>query len=118
MDKSHSRNSLPAVFLIAVFAAVVTLMFIARMHSQNVQTIKIPLNNGIVTLLTYNNLLAAISNDNKIYVWNWADLSTKYREYAIESSEAAFATSDTIVSVKRTNPNCLVVSGFDANSEN
>ena len=38
------------------------------MHSRNVQTIKIPFNNGIVTLLTYNNLLAAISNDDKIYV--------------------------------------------------
>jgi WD40 repeat protein len=87
------------------------------MRSGNVQKINMPLNNGIVALLTHNNILAAISNDNKIYVWNWADLSKKYHEYTAESSEVVFAAPDTIVSVKRTNPDCLVVSGFDANSE-
>ena len=116
MDKSHSRNSSPAVFLIVVFAAVVTLMFIARMRTQNVQKISIPLNNGMVALLTYNNLLAAISNDNKIYVLQWSDLSKKPREGVVESGEAVFVAPDTIVSVKRTNPDCLVVSGLDANS--
>ena len=116
MDKSHSRNKSSLVFLITVFAAVVILMFIARMRSQNVQKISMPFNNGIVSLLTYNNLLAAISNDNKIYVWEWANLSKKPREGVVESAEAAFAANDTIVSVKRTNPDCLVVSGFDANS--
>jgi WD40 repeat protein len=115
MDKSHSRNSSSVVFLIAVFAAVVILMFIASMRSRNVQKINIPQNNGMVALLTHNNLLAAISSDNKIYVWNWADLSKKYSEYAVESGEVAFAAPDTIVSVKQTNPYCLVVSGFDAN---
>ena len=118
MDKSHSRNSSSVVFLIAVFAAVVILMFIARMRSQNVQKISMPLNNGIVALLTYNNLLGAVSNDNKIYVLEWSDLSKKPREGVVESGEAVFVAPDTIVSVKRTNPDCLVVSGFDANSEN
>jgi WD40 repeat protein len=117
MGKSHSRNNSSSIFIVAVFAAVVILMFIASMHSGNVKKISMPLNNGIVSLLTHDNILAAISNDNKIYVWNWADLSTKYREYAIESSEAVFATPDTIVAVKRTNPDCLVVSGLDANSK-
>jgi hypothetical protein len=117
MDKSHSKNSSSAVFLIAVFVAVAILMFIASMHSGNAQKISIPLNNGIVSLLTHNNILAAISNDNKIYTLNWADLSKKYREYAVESSEVAFAAPDTIVSVRRTNPDCVVIAGFDANSE-
>ena len=116
MDKSHSRNSSSAVFIVGVFAAVVILMFVARMRSGNVQTINIPLNNGIVTLLTYNNFLAAISNDNKIYVLQWSGLSKKPREGVVESGEAVFVAPDTIVSVKRTNPDCLVVSGFDANS--
>jgi len=92
-------------------------MFIAKMRSQNVQIIKIPLNNGIITLLTYNNLLAAISNDNKIYVWEWSDVSKKPREGVVESGEAVLVAPDIILSVKRTNPDCLVVSGFDANSE-
>ncbi len=86
------------------------------MRSQNVQKISIPLNNGIVALSAYNNLLGAVSNDNKIYVWEWSDLSKKPREGVVESGEAVFVASDTIVSVKRTNPDCLVMSGFDANS--
>jgi len=117
MNKPQQKNKSSAVFLIVVFAAVVILMFIASIHSGNVQTINMPLNNGIVALLTYNNLLGAVSNDNKIYVWNWADLSKKYREYSVEPGEVAFAAPNTIVSVKQTNPDCLVVSGFDANSE-
>jgi WD40 repeat protein len=117
MNKPQPKNKSSAVFLVGVFAAAIIVMFIAKMHSRDVQKINMPLNNGIITLLTHNNLLAAISNDNKIYVWNWADLSKKYREYAAESSEVVFAAPDTIVSVKRTNPDCLVVSGFDANSE-
>ena len=102
--------------MVVIFAAVVILMFVARMRGQDVQKISIPLNNGIVSLLTYNNLLAAISNDNKIYVLEWSGLSKKPREGVVESSEAVFVAPDTIVSVKRTNPDCLVVSGFDANS--
>jgi WD40 repeat protein len=118
MDKPQSKNKSSVIFLVGVFAAVAILMFIARMRSQNVQKISIPLNNGVVSLLTYNNLLAAISNDNKIYVLQWSDLSKKPREGVVESGEAVFVAPDTIVSVKRTNPDCLVVSGFDANSEN
>lgn len=117
MNKPQPKNKSSAIFVVGVFAAVVILMFIARMHSGDVQKINMPFNNGIITLLTYNNILAAISNDNKIYVWNWADLSKKYREYAVEPGEAVFAAPDTIVSVKKTNPDCLVVSGFDTNSE-
>jgi WD40 repeat protein len=118
VNKTQPNNKTSAFFLIVVFAAVMMLMFIARMRSQNVQKISIPLNNGIVALLSYNNLLGAISNDNKIYVLQWSYLSKKPREGTIESSEAVFAAPDTILSVKRTNPDCLVVSGFDANSEN
>ncbi len=117
MNKPQQKNKSSVIFIVGVFAAVVILMFVAKMHSGDVQKINIPLNNGIVSLLTHNNLLAAISNDNKIYVWNWADLSKKYREYTVEPGEAAFAANDTIVSVKRTNPDCLVISGFDANNE-
>ena len=118
MDKPQPKNKSSAVFIVGVFAAVAILMFIARMRSQNVQKINIPLNNGVVSLLTYNKLLAAISNDNKIYVLQWSDLSKKPREGVVESGEAVFVAPDTILSVKRTNPDCLVVSGFDAISEN
>jgi WD40 repeat protein len=117
VNKSQNKSTSPMVFIVGVFIAVMILMFIARFRSQNIQRINIPLNNGIVTLLTYNNLLAAISNDNKIYVWEWSSLSKKQREGTLESSEAVLAAPDTILSVKRARPDCLVVSGLDANSE-
>lgn len=118
VNKSQPKNKSSAVFIVVVFAAVMILMFIARMRSQNAQIINIPLNNGIALLLTYNNFLAAISNDNKIYVFDWTDLSKKPRLGAVESSEAVFVAPETILSVKRANPNYIVVSGLDANSEN
>ncbi|MFA5252081.1 MAG: hypothetical protein WC454_05810 [Phycisphaerae bacterium] len=118
MDKPQPKNKSSVVFIVSVFIAVMILMFIARMRSQNVQIINIPLNNGIVSLLTYNNILAAISNDNKIYVFDWADLSRKLRQGEVESSETVFVAPETILSVKKINPNYIVVSGLDANSEN
>ena len=118
VDKSQNKSRSPAVFIIGVFVAVMILMFIARMRSQNMQTIAMPLNNGIAGLLTYNNLLGAVSNDNKMYVFEWSNLSKKPREIAVESSEAVFVAPGAILSVKRANPDCLVVTGFDANSEN
>jgi WD40 repeat protein len=118
VDNPKPKNKSSVVFIVIVFAAVGILMFIARMRSGNMQTITMPFNNGIVTLLTYDNLLGAVSNDNKIYVWEWSDISKKPREIAVESSEAVFAAPDAIVSVKQTNPDCIVVTGLDANSEN
>jgi WD40 repeat protein len=118
VDKSHRKNSSSVVFVVGVFVAVMIVMFIAKVRSRDVRKINIPLNNGIVSLLTYNNLLAAISNDNKIYVLQWSDLSKKPGAGVVESDAAVFVAPDTILSVKRTNPDCLVVSGFDANSEN
>ncbi len=117
MDKPQPKNKSSAFFIIGIFVAVIIVMFVARMHRQNVQTIKIPLNNGIATLLTYNDRLAAISNDNKIYILQWSDLSKKPIESVVESGEAVFVAPDTVLSVKRVNPDCLVVSGFGANSE-
>jgi WD40 repeat protein len=118
MDKSHSKNSSSAVYLIAAFAAVILVMFIAKMRSQNIREINIPLNNGMVSLLTYNNLLGAVSQDNKMYLLEWSDLSKEPREIAVESSEAVFAAPGAILSVKQTNPDYITVSGLDANSEN
>jgi WD40 repeat protein len=116
MNKSDKKKNSSALFVIAAFAAVVILMFIARIRSENVQKISIPLNNGMSALLSNNNLLAAVSNDNKIYVLSWTDLSKKPRQGQVESGETVFVNPDTIVSVKRANPDYLVVSCLDANS--
>jgi hypothetical protein len=108
-----SKNKSSAIFVVGIFAAVMIIMFVAQKRSQNVQIIKLPLNNGIVTLLTYNDLLAALSNDNKMYVLEWSDLSKKPKITDVESSEAVFAAHDTVLSVKPVKPDYLVVSGVD-----
>jgi WD40 repeat protein len=116
VDKPRTKNKSSVVFIVVVFGAVGILMFVARMRSGNMQTIAVPLNNGIVGLLTYKNILGAVSNDNKMYVFEWSNMSKKPREIAVESSEAVFVAPETILSVKRADPDCLVVSRFDANS--
>jgi hypothetical protein len=68
MDKTQKKSKTPAIFLVGVFAAVVILMFVARMRSGNVRKINTPLNNGIVARLKYNNLLAAADAFN-YYAW-------------------------------------------------
>ena len=90
-------------------------MLIVHHRSRVANEIHLPLNNGIANLSTCNNLLMAVSNDNKIYVWDWASVSKKPREGVAESGQAALVTFDTAVSVKRANPACVVVSGLDAN---
>ena len=116
MDKLQNKNSSLAVFLIIAFAAMVTLTLVINHRSRVANEIRFPLNNGIANLSTFDNLLTAVSNDNKIYVWEWADVSKKPREGAIASDQAALVTSDTVISVKRARPDCVVVSGLDANN--
>jgi WD40 repeat protein len=116
MDKPQNRNSSLAVFLITAFAAIVALTLIINHRSRVANEISFPLNNGIATLSTFDNLLTAVSNDNKIYVWEWADVSKKPREGAVASGQTSLVTSDTVISVKGTNPDCVIVSGLDANN--
>jgi len=115
VDRPQTKNSSLAVFLISAFAAIIVIMLIVHHRSRVANEIQLPLNNGIANLATCNNLLMAVSNDNKIYVWDWASVSKKPREGVVESDQAALVTFDTAVSVKRANPACVVVSGLDAN---
>jgi WD40 repeat protein len=114
VDRPQNKNSSLVVFLISAFAVIVVITLIANHRSRVANEIRFPLNNGIANLSTFDNLLTAVSNDNKIYVWDWADVSKKPREGVIESDQAALVTSDTVISVKRAKPDCVVVSGLDA----
>lgn len=114
VGKLEGKKRPPVVFFAVAFLAILVVMFVANRRSSLVNEIRFPLNNGIANLSTFDNLLTAVSNDNKIYVWEWADTSKKPREGVVESDQAALVTSDTVVSVQRTNPDCVVVSGLDA----
>jgi WD40 repeat protein len=115
VGKLEGKKRTPVVFFAVAFLAILVVMFVANRQSSLMNEIRFPLNNGIANLSTFDNLLTAVSNDNKIYVWEWADVSKKPREGAVESDQAALVTSDTVVSVKGANPDCVVMSGLDAN---
>jgi len=114
VDKPRKKSSSAVLFSVGAFAAIIVIMLIANRRSRIANEIRLPLNNGIVNLSTCDNLLTAISHDNKIYVWDWADLSKKPREGVLESDQGILITSDTVVSVKRANPDRVVVSGLGA----
>ncbi len=114
MSKSEGKKRSSVVFFAVAFLAILVVTFVANRRSSLVNEIRFPLNNGIANLSTFDNHLTAVSNDNKIYVWDWADVSKKPREGVVESDQAALVTSDTVVSVKRTNPDRIVVSGLNA----
>jgi WD40 repeat protein len=115
MNKSQKQKSSPIVVFVAALAVIFIVIVVSNLRSSVVTELNMPLNNGIAHLSTCGNLLSAVSNDDKIYVWDWANLSKKPREGIVESVQAAMLTPDTVISVKHTNPDSVVISGLDAN---
>jgi WD40 repeat protein len=115
MDKPQKKTSSPILVFVVALAVILVVIVVSNRRSSIVAQLNLPLNNGIANLSTCGNLLSAVSNDNKIYVWDWANLSKKPRQGIIESDQAALITPDTVVSVKRVNPESVVISGLDAN---
>jgi WD40 repeat protein len=115
MDKSQKKKGSPIVVFIIALAIIFIAIIVSNSRSPVVVQLNLLLNNGIANLSTCRNFLYAVTNDDKIYVWDWANLSNKPREGLIESGQAALMTPETVVSVKRVNPESVVISGLDAN---
>ncbi|MBN1796875.1 MAG: hypothetical protein JW804_09405 [Sedimentisphaerales bacterium] len=115
MDKSQKQKSSPILVFVVALSIIFIVIVVSNYRSPFIAKLNMPLNNGIANLSTCGNLLSATSNDNKIYVWDWTNLSKKPREGIVESVQAALVTPDTFVSVKHTNPDSVVISGLDAN---
>jgi WD40 repeat protein len=115
MNKSQKKKGSPIVVFIIALAIIFAVIVVSNRRSSVVAELNMPLNNGIANLSTCGNLLSAASNDNKIYVWDWTNLSKKPQEGIIESDQAVLITPETVVSVKRANPDSVVISGLDAN---
>jgi WD40 repeat protein len=108
LDKKKS----PIVFFFAAFLAIVIVMFIANRESVLVEKVRFPFNNGVAKLSTYRNFLVAVCLDNKIYVWDWNDLSSKPQVSSVQSNQAALLKSDMVVSLQQRNPKALVVTNL------
>ena len=115
MNKSQKQKSSPIVVFVVALVVIFITIIVSNLRSSVVAELTLPLNNGIANLSTCGNLLSAASNDNKIYVWDWTNLSKKPRQGIIESDQAVLVTPDTVVSVKRANPDSVAISGLDVN---
>lgn len=109
MGNSNHKRRFPVLFFFGAFLAIVVVMFVARSKSALVDEIHFPFNNGIAKLSTYKNSLVAISRDNKIYVWDWKDLSKKARTGFVQSEQAALLEYDLVVSLRQQDPKTIVV---------
>ena len=115
MDNSQKKTGSPILVFVAALVAILIITLISNRRSHVVTELSLPFNNGIANLSTFENLLVAVSNDNRLYIWDWTDLSRKPREYTVESEQSVLITSDSVLSVKRTNPDYVVVSKLDDN---
>jgi WD40 repeat protein len=115
MNRSQKQKSSPIIVFVIALAIITIAIIVSNRRSPVVAKLILPLNNGIANLSTCGNCLFAVTNDDKIYVWDWTNLSKKPREGIVESDQAALVTPDTVVSVKHTNPDSVVISGLDAN---
>jgi WD40 repeat protein len=85
-------------------------MFVANRESVLVEKVRFPLNSGVAGLSSWKNFLVAVCLDNKIYVWDWDNLSEEPRTGLAQSHKAFLMDSDRVVSLRQRNPKALVVS--------
>lgn len=110
--KSNKKKRSPIVFFFAAFFAIVIIMFIANRKSVLVEKIRFPFNNGVAALSTYRNFLVAVCLDNKVWVWDWDNLSKGYKVGFVQSHQAALLKSGMVVSLRQRNPKALVVTNL------
>jgi WD40 repeat protein len=113
MDKSQKKTGSPILLFLAAFGVIAAVMLIINRRNPVVAQLQMPLNNGISNLSTYENLLAAFSRDNRLYIWHWEDLSKNYLEFTVESDQSALITPDRTISMERIRPDCVIVSRLD-----
>ena len=112
MATVRRKNRSPIVFIVGVFLAVVLVMFVARERSTLVETIHFPLNNGITELSTCGEFLTAVSHDDRIYVWQWGDLSREPQTGSVESDQAALLKPDLVASIRQDSAKILMLSNL------
>ena len=108
MDNQKSKKKSPVLFFLASFLAVLIITVIANRQSALVKEITIPMNNGILSLSTYDNLLTAVSFDNKAYIIEWNNLSKKYLTIPVAFDQMAMLGNGTTISVLKYNAKSVV----------
>ncbi len=106
---SLNKKKSPLFLFFAGFVLIVILMFVANRRSTLVEEVYLPFNEGIRGLSTCGNSLMAVSSDNKIFVWDWDELSKKPRTGSVESQQAILLEDDLVASLRLAGLSAIVL---------
>lgn len=109
MNDSRSKTNSPLLFFVAIFVVILSVMFVVNTKSSLMQELRFALNNGVAYLSTSGHYLAAVCRDNKMYVWDWDDLSKKPVTTDVESDQAVFLDNGLIISIRRSDAGAVVI---------
>ncbi len=112
MSKTSPKKKSPVVFFVLVFSAILILMVISNLKSVLVEELRFPLNNGVACISTCGHYLMVVCRDDKIYVWDWDDLSKEAVTGVAESDQAGLLDGDHIISVKRRDASQVVIANI------
>ncbi|MGA2173307.1 MAG: WD40 repeat domain-containing protein [Sedimentisphaerales bacterium] len=117
MTAQGNKKKSPVIWFGLGFVAVVLATLIANWQSSLVRELHFPLNNGVAGLFTYSHFLAAVSQDDQIYIWNWSDLKDKPDVSAVKADQAVLVAPNTVLSARRAHTETIFVSelGNDKN---
>jgi len=109
MAVSEGKKKSPILLFFIGFASVIIIMFIANQRSSLVEEMYLPFNQGMRELSTYGNSLMAVSFDNKIFIWDWNNLSKKPQTGSVESEQAVLLGIDIVASLRLAGSKALVL---------
>jgi WD40 repeat protein len=107
-----SKKKSPILFFLTAFVTIVVVMLLANRESVLVEKVHFPLNRGVAGLSTWKDFLVAVCLDNKIYVWDWENLSEEPRTGLAQSHKAFLMDSDRVVSLRQRNPKAVVAANL------
>jgi len=113
-NKGKSKKGV--LFFLAAMAGIVVVMLVANYHSRFVRELNPP-EGGVRKLFTSGNSLIAVSNTNKICIWNWKNLSTEPRRGGVKAQDVTWMEPGRLVWIPLGEADTLVVSNLKAEKE-
>lgn len=109
-DMNNAKNTKATVlFFFIAIAAITLVMILSRLNSPLVCELRFPLNNGVATLSSNSDSIAAACQDGKFYVWEWSKPAQKPQVLTLDSDQAFVTNSGLVISLKRLRPNAIVI---------
>ncbi|MBA7677436.1 hypothetical protein ES703_85693 [subsurface metagenome] len=116
MAEPNNKKKTPIALFLLVFVAVLIVMFIANYRSPLIQTLRGP-KDGVQKLSTYGEHITAISRSNKVYSWDWNDLSGQPQVRAVNAQKVVAMSAERLIGVLSGKNNVLVVSNLKGDRE-